>query len=237
MNGASLAYAELGSGTSIFLLHGGYANGDYWSTQALVLSRHHRVIVMDSRGQGRSASGDRPFTYALFARDVIGLADAVGIERFGVAGWSDGGIVALQLALHYPDRVTRVFTLGANASPAGLDPAGGYCPVFAQYRERAAEEYADLTPSAASFAALRTRMRHLGNGKPDWSEAELATIGIPVVVGIGDHDEVIRREHAEMLASVIPGAELLVVPATSHFAVIQAPALVTAALEDFFDRH
>jgi len=234
-NGVAIAYAELGQGPPLLLLHGGYANGDYWGLQARALSRRHRVIVIDTRGHGRSDADETPFSYDLFASDVLGLVDLLGIRTFSVAGWSDGGIVALCVALREPDRVTCIFALGVNASPAGLIDAGGRSPVFEAYRLRTSEEYAALSVTGIPFEDFRRRMHQLGDGQPDWIPPDLARISARTVVAIGDHDEVIRRQHAGMMARAMPDARLLVLPATSHFALIQAPALVTAAILDLLD--
>src|SRR4051795_1448747 len=74
---------------------------------------------MDSRGHGRSAWGDLPITYDQMPADTLGLLDHLGIEKTDVVGWSDGGIIALDLAIHHPERLDRVVAYGANFTPDG----------------------------------------------------------------------------------------------------------------------
>jgi len=97
VNGISIWYATFGSGPPVILLHGGLANSNYWGNQVPELARDHRVIVMDSRGHGRSTRDSRPFGYTLMASDVIGLMDHLGIPQAAIVGWSDGAIIGLSL--------------------------------------------------------------------------------------------------------------------------------------------
>jgi len=72
VNGISIWYATFGSGPPVILLHGGLANSNYWGHQVPVLAKSHRLVVMDSRGHGRSTRDSQPYGYALMASDVIG---------------------------------------------------------------------------------------------------------------------------------------------------------------------
>jgi alpha-beta hydrolase superfamily lysophospholipase len=89
INGANIWYATYGAGEPILMLHGGLANSDYWGMQVRALARNHRVIVMDSRGHGRSSHDDKPFGYQLMADDAVGLLDRLGVSRVSLVGWSD----------------------------------------------------------------------------------------------------------------------------------------------------
>ena len=64
MNGIEIYYAEYGAGQPVILLHGGLANLDYWGNQVPALARYHTVVVLDSRGHGRSTRDTRPYGYA-----------------------------------------------------------------------------------------------------------------------------------------------------------------------------
>ena len=102
VDGIRLYYATIGSGPPVVLLHGGLANSDYWGHQVRALAPRHRVIVVDSRGHGRSSRDDRPFGYDLMADDVVALLDTLKIPRADIVGWSDGGIIGLDLACGMP---------------------------------------------------------------------------------------------------------------------------------------
>jgi pimeloyl-ACP methyl ester carboxylesterase len=103
----SIYHAIYGEGPLVTLLHGGLANADYWGLQVSALMVHHTVVVMDSRGHGRSTRDARPFSYDLMADDVVALMDALGLPKANIVGWSDGGTIGFDLAMRYPSRVGR----------------------------------------------------------------------------------------------------------------------------------
>ena len=88
VNGIKLWYATFGRGEPVILLHGGLANANYWGHQVRALQPRYRVIVMDSRGHGRSTRDERPYGYDLMATDVIGLMDFLKIPKAAIVGWS-----------------------------------------------------------------------------------------------------------------------------------------------------
>src|SRR3954468_3352808 len=113
VNGIKLWYAVFGQGQPVVFLHGGLANSQYWGLQVPVVARQYQVIVLDSRGHGRSTRDNRPYGYDLMADDVVGLLDFLKIQQAAVAGWSDGGILGLDLAIRHPGRVSHVFAFAA----------------------------------------------------------------------------------------------------------------------------
>src|ERR1035437_4092525 len=139
-NGIRLWYAVYGRGAPVILLHGGPANSNYWGLQISALAPHYEVIVVDSRGHGRSTRNAEPITYHLMASDVLALMDALHIPKAAVVGWSDGAIIGLDIAIHHPDRLTRLFAFGANSNVSGVkNPEGS--SIFAAYQNRTREEY------------------------------------------------------------------------------------------------
>ena len=113
VNGIRLFHVEIGAGPPVVLLHGGLANSD--STGRAGAPRDS----VDSRGHGRSTRDQRPFGYDLMADDVVALLDTLKIDKAAIIGWSDGGIIGLDIAMRHPERVTRVFAFGANTSKSG----------------------------------------------------------------------------------------------------------------------
>ncbi len=234
-DGIRIHYATIGQGPPVILLHGGLANADYWGNQVRALAPHHRVIVMDSRGHGRSTRDARPFGYDLMADDVVGLMDALGIRRADIVGWSDGAIIGLDLAMRHADRIDRVFAFAANVTTSGVRDGVEKNPNFASFIRRAGGEYRRYSATPGQYDAFVAQISRMWADQPNWTDVQLATIRAPVLVADGDHDEAIRREHTEHIAAAIPGAGLLILPNTSHFAFLQDPALFNAALLDFLD--
>ena len=102
VNGIKIWYAEFGRGVPVILLHGGLANANYWGKLVPALAPHYRVIVMDSRGHGRSSRDDKPYGYDPMASDVVALMDYLKIDKAALIGWSDGAIIGLDIAMHHP---------------------------------------------------------------------------------------------------------------------------------------
>ncbi|WP_158747804.1 alpha/beta fold hydrolase [Acidisphaera sp. L21] len=233
LDGIRIHYAVYGNGAPVILLHGGLANADYWGDQIPALARHHMVIVMDSRGHGRSTADARPYGYDLMTDDVIALLDLLKLPKVDVVGWSDGAIIGLDMALRYPARTGRVFAFAANTDTSGVKPNVGKNPVFAAYIARAGHEYAALSPTPHGYKAFVTQISKMWAQQPHWTDATLRTIKSPVLVVDGDHDEAINRTHTEHMAATIPGARLLILPNVSHFAFLQNSAAFNAAILGF----
>jgi pimeloyl-ACP methyl ester carboxylesterase len=233
LNGISLFYAEIGHGSPVIVLHGGLANSDYLGNQVRALARYHRVVVVDSRGHGRSTRDQQPFGYDLMTDDVLALLDRLKIQKADIVGWSDGAIIGLDMAMRHPDRVGRVFAFGANTQTSGLKDGFDQNPVFAGYMKRARQEYARLSPTSDQYDAFQNEIGKMWADQPNWTDAQLGSIKSPVLVVDGDRDEGIKREHTEYIAATIPGAGLLILPNVSHFAFLQDPVLFNAALLHF----
>lgn len=222
VDGVRLWYAVFGHGSPVILLHGGLANADYWGNQVRALAPYYRVIVIDSRCQGRSTCDAAPISYRLMASDVLGLMDFLRIRTASVVGWSDGAIVALELARYHPGRIARLFAFAADSSPAGTKNVA-HSPVFNAYIARARREYERLSPTPRRFPALLARMRHLWTHGPHLSAAQLSRIRVPTWIVDGDRDEAIKRSDTLFIADHIPGSGLLILPDVSHFAFLQDP--------------
>jgi pimeloyl-ACP methyl ester carboxylesterase len=232
-NGISIYYAVYGRGSPVILLHGGLANSDYWGNQIQALAPHHSVIVMDSRGHGHSTRDSRPYGYDLMADDVVALMDALKVPRAEIVGWSDGGILGLDLAIRHRDRVGKILAFAANTVTSGVKPDVEKNPTFAAFIERAGHEYRSYSATPQQYDAFVEQISKMWADQPNWTDAQLRAITNPVLVVDGDHDEAIKREHTEYIAATIPGAGLLILPNTSHFAFLQDPALFNFAVLHF----
>jgi pimeloyl-ACP methyl ester carboxylesterase len=235
LNSTLLWFATVGQGEPVVLLHGGLADSDWWGDQVAVLRERHRVILLDSRGQGRSARDARPLGYDLMADDVVALLDRLGLPRADLVGWSDGAIVALDLALRYPGRVGKVLAFAANARPEGLRPHPAANPAYAAFLARARAGYRSRSPTPWAYDALLAGLHAMWRREPNRSDADLRSIRAPMLLALGDHDEVVRRDHAVHLAATIPGARLVVLPDVGHFAFLQDPTTFNRMMLSFLD--
>lgn len=215
-------YATFGSGEPVILLHGGLANSNYWGNQVPALAAHYRVIVMDSRGHGRSTRNDRPFGYDLMASDVVGLMDFLKIRKAAVIGWSDGAIVGLDIAIHHPERVSKLFAFAANSNPSGVKDLGR-SPVFSAFIARAQSEYVHLSPTPNDYLSFTRQIEKMWATQPNFTARRLRGVTVPTWIVDADHEEAIKRENTEFMAAHIPNAGLLLQPQVSHFSFLQDP--------------
>ncbi|WP_375458452.1 alpha/beta fold hydrolase [uncultured Enterovirga sp.] len=228
-----LFYAQFGQGEDVLLLHGGLGSSDVWAGQVRHLAGRYRVTVMDTRGHGRSPVVSNRYGFALFAGDVEKVLDHLDTGRTAIVGWSDGGITGLLLAMSRPERVSRLFAYGANASPGGLIAGGSKKPAFAAYAARCREEYLTLSPEPKRWPDLVAGLGAMWRREPNVSTAQLATIRVPTTIAFADRDEIIRPDHARYLADTIPGARSVALKDVSHLAMLQDPARFNAALDAF----
>lgn len=235
VNGISMYYATYGAGNPVLLIHGGLGHADIWANQVIDLMADHLVIVADSRGHGRSTRNADPYGYDLMTSDYVALLDTLGIDKVDVVGWSDGGIIGIDMAMNYPTRVDQVFAQAANITTDGVDPDVATDAVFGSYIEKMAVDYAAMSPTPTEFEPFVAQISNMWATQPNWTDAQMATITVPVQVVVGEYDEAILRPHSEHMAAVIPGAELVILPDASHFAMLQAPAEYTAAVRAFID--
>jgi pimeloyl-ACP methyl ester carboxylesterase len=225
INGADLYYEVHGpaDGQPALLLHGGLGSSEWWANLSPVLATAgYRIVAMDSRGHGRSAWGDLPITYEQMADDVLGLLDELGIEKTDIVGWSDGAIIGLEIAVNHSERLDRVVAYGANYTPEGvheLVPSDQLLPF-----ERLIADYQRLAPQPERFDELAGLLDALYEVAPDFSEEQLQSITVPALILDGAEEEFIYPEHTARMAELIPGAELVIMPGTGHFAPFAQPA-------------
>ena len=234
VNGIRMFYAVFGAGSPVLLLHGGLANSNYWGDIIPILVRHHfKVIVADSRGHGRSTRTAAPFSYELMAADTLALLDYLKLPRVDLVGWSDGGIVGVEIALHHPERLRRLFAYGINADPSGARDDIESNQIFAHYLERTRGEYQALSATPGDYDAFVAQIQAMWARQPNFTAAQLAGIRVPTAIADGAHEEAIKREHTEYMARTIPGATLIILPDASHFGALQNPREFAAAALGF----
>ncbi len=251
---------ELGDGEPVVLLHGSgpgvsaYAN---WRLTIPALARWRRVIAPDLLGFGRTETNRPPAVDLLaWARQVVEMADALGLARFDVVGNSMGGAIALALAVHYPERVRRVVAMGSVGVPFPITPAldavWGYVPdldrmrdlvrlftwdeAFARDEELVRLRYeASLEPSArARYEAMFRPPRQRAVEAAVVAEEGLRALRQPVLLIHGRDDRVVPLDTSLRLAELLPNARLVIFPRCGHWVQIERrlefPEVVAAFL-------
>lgn len=240
VNGTCIWYARWPGQSSrepVLLLHGGLLNSSYFGHLIPALTaRGYGVLAVDSRSQGRSPCAGRGLTYDAMEQDIVALLDYLNIQRVSLVGWSDGGIVGLQLAMHHPERLCRLFAFGANTHPSGNIEHTDSMPTMVAHAALEREEYRVLSPTPADWDQVRAAVVHMWRTLPAITGDQLRTIRIPTTVSAGQHDECIKPEHTSYIAAQIPNSTLVVLPRVSHFAMIQEPVSFNQAVLEFLNR-
>ena len=241
VNGLRMYYEVHGTGRPLVLLHGGLLTIDLsFGEICPELAAGHQVIATELQGHGRTADIDRELDLRYLAGDVAGLLSHLGIDRADVLGFSLGGGVALQLALDHPDRVGRLILASVSYAPDGFhqeisDPAqhatSTRMPTAEDFRQMR-EAYARLAPEPDHFDAFAAKASQAAGSLKGWTAGELGRIGAPTLLVFGDHD-FIRLEHAVEMHGLIPGAQLAVLPGTTHMGVMRRADLIVPLVRDF----
>lgn len=240
VNGQHLYYETHGQGAPLVLLHGGMLSIDL-DFAALIpgLAETRTVIGVELQGHGRTADTDREISYVNHAADVVALLDHLGLDRATVLGHSLGGGTAIELAVSHPDRVDAVVPVSASVRPDGLHPdlsdpstyeTSSIMPTADDF-DAMRREYERLSPHPDRFDAFMARM-----GEVDmfsgWSDEQLAGIRCPVLLVQGDRDFT-TVAHAAVMLELIPGAQLAVLPGTTHMDATRRPDLLLPVLHRF----
>ncbi len=232
-------YSEVaGEGDPVLLLHGGFCSLEFLRAQSDALVPDHRVFAFERPGHGRSADIAGEYTYARGVADTLAYLDAVGLESAHVVGFSDGAIIGLLLALDHPARVRSLVAISANLDPSAFEAGAG--PVLDALPEPLEprpdverRHYERLSPDGPEHAdVVLAKLFRLWTSEPHIDPADLARIAAPVLVMAADRDT-IRPDHSLLIAASIPGAQLCVVPGTSHLLVVERPELVNTLIRDF----
>ena len=234
INGIDIYYEVYGEGNPVLLLHGGLANGDHWVNVIPALTAAgYQAIVMDSRGHGRSSFDETPISYEVMASDVLGLMDHLGIDKADLVGWSDGGIIGLEIALTDPERLHKVVAYGANFDPTGVRLDIGANDYFNAYIEAAAAEYQENSPEPERWDEFLANISNMWATQPNYTEEQLRSITTPFLILDGAKEEAIDLNQTKLMALLIPGAELVIMPDTGHFALFEQPEEFSKIVLDF----
>ncbi|WP_106129701.1 alpha/beta fold hydrolase [Pseudosporangium ferrugineum] len=220
MTGLRLYYEWHGKpGASPFpllLIHGGGSTIESnWGRLIPALEESRRILAVELQGHGRTGAGDGPASFEGSADDVAGLLTELAVGPVDVLGFSNGGQVAMQLAARHPGAVRRLVVASAPFRRDGMIEgfwdgmaAATYADLPQPYREADLAVSGDPAHAEQMFRLDRDLML---TGFTDWPEALVASIVAPTLVIAADRD-VVRPAHAVQLASLIPGARLLIVP-------------------------
>ncbi|WP_439382565.1 alpha/beta fold hydrolase [Amycolatopsis lexingtonensis] len=253
----NLAYDDLGprDGQPVLLVHGHPFDRSMWRPQTEYLAaRGHRVVTPDLRGYGGSRTEDTETGLDVFANDLVGLADHLGLDRFVLGGLSMGGQIVMQLVADHPARVEALlladtfagldtpeakqarYDTAARITEAGMERyADELLPKMISKRTRATRPDVEAhvrkmmrdAPEEGAAAALRGRA-----GRPDYTPT-LKHIAVPTLVVVGSEDEFTPVADAELIHREIAGSTLVVVEGAGHLPNLERETEFDDALSAF----
>ena len=221
--GAHIHYVSYGHGSPVLLLHGGLSNKLSWFSQIpWLVDSGRQVILIDTRGHGYSTHGDAKLSYEIFTEDTLQVLDQLGIQRTDVIGWSDGGIIALLLGLHAPERVEKIVAISANFHPSGVileaDSTQKYpdVTIFKTVRDKLRSWWSG---AGDEHAELEAEINELWHVAPQMTHTHLNAITAPTLVVVGEND-IIDLGHSQELAQKLAAGRLEIIPVAGHAAPI-----------------
>ena len=230
INDASIFYETYGAGSPVLVLHGGLGSIQGMAYQIMALAKSHFVVAVDTRGHGRSTDSDKPLTYALIADDMLKLLNGLQLDRVDVVGWSDGAVVALDLAMRHPQRVRKLVAISANFDADGLL---GH-PTTTSEIPPAPLRYRLTAPDPAHWPTLYRNVVAMWRTQPHYTKDDLSLIKAPTLVMAGQFD-VIKREHTDQLAKAIPRSQEVIVKGATHGLPNEKPSVVNDYIVKFLD--
>ncbi|MEO7047955.1 MAG: alpha/beta hydrolase [Ferruginibacter sp.] len=227
--GFKMYYETYGSGAPLLIIHGNGGSISDFTNQIPFFAKNYKVILADSRAQGKSIDTGDSLSYEMMTDDLNGLLDHLHVDSCYVIGWSDGGINGLLLSIRHPDKVKKLAVTGANLVPdtSAVDP----------YIWRWAKSLADSVMKLPLSPEVKTgrKLFHLLAYEPQITTKQLHTIKCPVLVIGGDHD-VINTKHTLLIAESIPKSYLWILPNSGHSTPVVYKDMFNEVVSDFFKK-
>jgi pimeloyl-ACP methyl ester carboxylesterase len=236
--GVKTWYEIEGQGDPVLLLHGGLCTNQTWDPQREEFAANHRLFLPERRAHGHTPDVEGRLSFHEMATDTIDFLTSVVGSPAHLIGWSDGGVVALLVAIARPDLLRKIVVTGANFKPPPeigqaemLDKLTADAPGLEMFRAM----YEAVSPDGVEhWPIVVGKLLEMYRAEPDIPMEDLGGISAPTLVLVGD-DDAVPIEHTLELYRAIPNSELAVVPGTSHAHFMEKPSLVNRLVLDFLD--
>jgi 3-oxoadipate enol-lactonase len=253
IRGLQLCLEEQGKGPAVLLAHGMWCDAGMFAELAALLAPRARVLVPDLRAHGRSDVPDRQWSIADLADDLVALLDALEVDRVVLAGFSMGGMAAVEFALRYPGRLAGLALIGTSAAtetlvrsaeiralaklidltgPARFLPTEASRATFSTpFRKSHAREIRrwESVVRAMPPAALSQALRAVA-GRRNLLD-RLGEIRVPLIIAAGRADRVVRPRWSEAMHRAAPASRLVLLPRAGHAVPTERPKEVADLLQ------
>ena len=224
-------YCEVyGEGEPLLIIHGNGGSIANFSNNIPYFSKKYKVIIADSRAQGKSADPSDSLSYEMMADDYAALLTALKIDSANVIGWSDGGINGVLLAIRHPEKVKKLAVTGTNLQPDTN-------AVFQEVWDIVGPDYQKLKRKVNKSDEEKKswKLLKLLTEQPHIPVSDLGKIACPTLVIGGDHD-VIREEHTMLIYHSIPKSYLWILPNSGHSTPVVYKDVFNTTVDDFFNK-
>jgi pimeloyl-ACP methyl ester carboxylesterase len=220
VNGLNMYYEDHGvGGVPLVLLHGGLTTLNTSFAKVLPsFAKTRRVVAVEQQAHGHTADIDRPLAFEHMGDDTATLLRRLGIECADILGYSDGGNVAISMAIRHPPLVRKLVLAGVNFDNEGL------VPEFVEFMNNATAEdigdelrdaYVRVAPRPGDWPRLVAQVAKLNAEFKGWRAEDVQSISVPTMLVIGDRD-VVRPEHAIARFRLLRDSQLAILPGTDH---------------------
>jgi pimeloyl-ACP methyl ester carboxylesterase len=251
VNDLHMYYETYGKGIPVILLHGGLETCQMWAPVIPLFSQNYKVFTPDTRGHGRTNNPSGKFSYPLLAEDIALFIDALELKDPLIAGYSDGGQIALEMAMNYPGLV-QGYLVGAvyntitvewrqvMQGPLGFDRPGvvDFDRVLQMNAEfiPSLEEKHDVFHEPGYWKSLLTQVSQAWWEPPAHTQANFAKITDPILFWCGDRDLFSPPEQSLEMYRMVENAELAIIPNADHFSMAEQFELAATILLNFMER-
>jgi len=212
-NGVTLYYESKGAGAPLLFLHGNGEDHTIFDPLAAALAARFTVYAVDSRNHGQSSRAT-DYGYEAMTADIEGMIAALGLGAVNIAGFSDGAIIALMLAMRNPCAVRKMALLGVNLSPSDFTDES-------------------LQWIRETYAETGDPLFKLMLEEPNIALADTRAVQTPTRI-IAAADDVFKPETFAALAAAMPNAVLSIVAGHDHGSYVMGNDMLAAELAEFF---
>jgi pimeloyl-ACP methyl ester carboxylesterase len=230
IDGTKQYYEVYGQGEPLVLIHGNGGNIAYMKPQIEYFAKKYKVIVMDCRGRGKSELGKDSLTYLQMTKDIAVILDYLHLDSTYVVGRSDGGIIALLMAIYYPKKVKKAVAFAANLTPdtTALYPSFYYEVI---HERKQADQMLAKKDTTQNWKLMQQRNR-LMEFQPHILASDLHKIKCPVLVMSTDRD-IIPEEHTVFIYRNIARANLCILAGENHYVTKDNPELFNTTVAKY----
>ncbi|MFH1059037.1 MAG: alpha/beta hydrolase [Pseudomonadota bacterium] len=222
-NGIQIGYKLIGSGDPLVMIMGLGGTMEHWPELVIdTFAKTRQLILLDNRGMGHTTNNEVTFTYKLFADDVIGLLDALGIKKTDVLGFSMGSTITQELLLQYPGRFKKAIIYATSTDGSNVSKA--------LKGDNVSKAMKGASPTNQTILRQLEATTH-------WKtpQDKLPLITNQVMLMVGTSDTVVGTESSKTIAAAIPGAWLVQFKNATHHLVFEAPSEFSKIVLTFLD--